>query len=276
MRSLHIRAYAKINLGLRVLGKRPDGYHEIDTILQSMDLADELVLEPRSDGQITLTMEPDWGIPAEENLAMRAAHLLRERVGFKQGIHIHLSKKIPVGAGLGGGSSDAAAVLAGLDQLVDLKLSKDGLKALGAELGSDVPFFFEGERCRARGRGEILSKLSDLPTSSVIVLLIAPFSLSTKDVYAAFDQLDPVIEFLSAPYPNDLEVAALKIRPELRVYRSFLECASVPFGLSGSGPTYYALFGDERAAHVFSQRAESTLSCQTILCKPTPVGYETL
>ncbi|OGF53189.1 MAG: 4-(cytidine 5'-diphospho)-2-C-methyl-D-erythritol kinase [Candidatus Fraserbacteria bacterium RBG_16_55_9] len=276
MRSLRIRAYAKINLGLRVTGRRPDGYHEIDTIFQSIDLADELVLERRSDGQVMLTMEPDLGIPMEQNLVFQAVHLLQDPLQMELGVHIHLIKRIPVGAGLGGGSSDAAAALGGVNTLFELGLSKSKLKTLGAELGSDVPFFFEGGRCRAHGRGEILTTLSGSPAPSTITLLIAPFSLSTKGVYAALDQLEPSAELLTAPYPNDLEAVALRMHPELRIYRAYLERASVGFGLSGSGPTYYALFEDEPSARLFSRSAEAELRCQTFLCKSVSMGYEIL
>ncbi len=270
MRSLRIRAYAKINLGLRVLGKRPDGLHEIDTLLQSIDLADELVLVPRSDGKVTLMTEPDFGISTEENLASRAAHLLRERVGCKPGVNIHLSKKIPVGAGLGGGSSDAAAVLGGLNQLFNLRLSKDELKTLGAELGSDVPFFFEGGRCRATGRGELLQELLPDGMLKFVVLLVPPFSLRTREVYEAFDHLTPCA--LNSPFHNDLEVAALELRPELGEYRAFLERVSVPFGLSGSGPTYYALV--EADDEQIVQQAQAILRCKVYSCRPVFLGHE--
>lgn len=270
MRSLRIRAYGKINLGLKVLGKRPDGYHEIDTVLQSIDLADELVIEPRYDEQITLTMEPDLGVATEENLAFRAARLLQERAGFVSGVHVHLTKKIPIGAGLGGGSSDAAAVLGGLNQLFNLRLSKDELKALGAELGSDVPFFFEGGRCRATGRGELLQELSADGALKFVVLLVPPFSLRTREVYEAFDHLTPCV--LNSPFHNDLEVAALELRPELREYRAFLERVSVPFGLSGSGPTYYALVQAHDEQMV--QQAQAILRCKVYSCRPVFLSHE--
>jgi 4-diphosphocytidyl-2-C-methyl-D-erythritol kinase len=272
MKALRIRAYSKINLGLKITGKRSDGYHDIDTILQSIDLADEVTVESQAAGKVTLTMEPDLDISMEENLAFRAARLLRERVGFKEGVQIRLSKTIPVGAGLGGASSDAAAVLAGLNHIFQLGLSKEEFKALGVELGSDVPFFFEGGRCRATGRGEILEKLPEDQTLEAVVLLVPPFSLHTREVYQAFDRHTP--RALHSPYPNDLEAAALELRPQLRAYREFLVQMGVPFGLSGSGPTYYALFESVSMARSFAQTAESTLGGQTSLCTQTSLGYE--
>jgi len=270
-----IEAYAKINLGLRVLGLRPDGYHEIDTVLLSVDLADRLVIEARPDGEITLDVTSKLGsvIPIEENLVLRAARLLKERVGFGEGVRIRLEKRIPPGAGLGGGSSDAAAALAGLNLLLDLGLSCEELMRLGSELGSDVPFFLLGGRCRARGRGELLEKLPDIG-GSTFVLLIPPYSLSTQKVYEAADRLRRGA--LSSPYPNDLEAAALTLLPELKIHREFLARRGVSFGLSGSGPTYYAHFEDEAQARRLSREAEAELGCRVELCRPTRVGHKIL
>ena len=275
MRTLQIEAYAKINLGLRVLSKRPDGYHEIDTVLQSIDLCDLITLAPQQDGEISLTMMPDLDIPAEQNLALQAAQLLRKQVGLPMGVHVHIDKRIPVSAGLGGGSSDAAAVLAGLNELFALGLSVHELMALGAELGSDVPFFLLGGRCRARGRGERLEKLPDaLIEQEIYVLLVPPFALSTHEVYRTFDQLHPP-QMLNSPYPNDLEVAALALRPNLKIYREFLKQQGVSFGMSGSGPTYFAVLTDELQARALAERAKQELPADTqaLVCRPTRVGY---
>jgi 4-diphosphocytidyl-2-C-methyl-D-erythritol kinase len=273
---IEVEAYAKINLGLKVLGLRSDGYHEIDTVLLSVDLADLLTIEARPDGEITLEAAADQGldIPLEENLVLRAAQLLRDQVSFEEGVHIKLEKQIPLGAGLGGGSSDAAAALSGLNELLKLKLDRGELMRLGIELGSDVPFFFLGGRCRARGRGEFLEKLPDLPSRSIFVLLIPPLSLSTQEVYEAADRLRG--RTLSSPYPNDLEAAALTLSPELQRYREFLASRGVLFGLSGSGPTYYARFDDVDQARRISRDAEAELGCRVVLCRPTRVGCKIL
>lgn len=275
MRTLTIEAYAKVNLGLRVLGRRPDGYHEIDTVLQNIDLCDRLILEAREDRKIALESGPDLEIPLEENLVYRAAQLVRERVGFPRGVRIRLEKRIPAGAGLGGGSSDAAAVLAGLNVLFGLNLERENLMAWGAELGSDVPFFLMGGRCRARGRGGILNRLADEHPPAHIVLLVPPFALETGEVYAAFDHLGSDAS-AESPYPNDLEAAALELRPELVAYRTFLGRVSVPFGLSGSGPTYYALFDDTCEARRFARGARAVLETHTLLCRAAPVGHRSL
>lgn len=275
-RALRLRAYAKINLGLRVLKKRPDGYHEIDTVMQTVDLCDSLTLEPRDGEGITLEMKPDLGIPLEENLALRAARLLQERVGLPQGVHITLKKEIPAGAGLGGGSSDAAAVLQGLNALFELGLELKALLELASGLGSDVSFFLMGGRCRAWGRGERL-KRSPVPEEEqgyVYVLLVPPFPLSTREVYEAWD--GDHLETPASPYPNDLESAALMLRPELAVYREFLVETGWPFGLSGSGPTYFAVISDEEKAVQLTKEAERALprETQVFLCRGTSVGVE--
>lgn len=348
---VRIRAYAKINLGLKVLGRREDGYHEIQTVMQSISLADELLLEPGGRG-LALEVEPELGLPAEENLVYRAARLILDRAGCSEGVHIRLLKRIPVGAGLGGASSDGAATLLGLNELFRLGFGKEELKALGSELGSDVPFFFEGGLCRAEGRGEALTRLPPPLLGSFIVLLKPPCSLRTADVYAEFDRTGkiPSIEGpkfriglgydlmhaairprwgrpfqrysvdpakvgrgkLDYDYEldltNDLEPAARRLCPELERYRSFLErweARAAPksrpffFGMSGSGPTYYAigswpdgfLAGRRRSRfkrlpstfHLFRrapelerfmEEAREQLGAWVFLCHPTQVGHE--
>ena len=135
-----LRAPAKLNLYLRVIGKRPDGYHEIETLFERIDLADELTLEAHPD-QLLLTCDDPTLSCGEDNLVLNAARLLRQVSGTMQGARIHLIKRIPIAAGLGGGSSDAAATLVGLNQLWGLGLEPGRLQELGASLGSDVPFF---------------------------------------------------------------------------------------------------------------------------------------
>jgi len=285
---MEIKAYAKINLGLKVLGKRPDGYHEIHTLLQSIDLADTLVIERRSDGLITLEVEPDLGIPAKENLVYRAAELILS--GCEAGVHIRLAKQIPVEAGLGGGSSDAAAALAGMDRLLKLKRSRGELMGWAARLGSDAPFFLEGGLCEASGQGQSIRKLPPLLWDRWFVLLVPPFRLPTASVYREFDRLnaddsqalrEEALSFVVGREPNfismanDLESATVSLSPELIEYREYLEGAGAEFfGMSGSGPTYYAAFKHKEQAELFASKAEKSLSCEVFLTKPTHVGHE--
>jgi 4-diphosphocytidyl-2-C-methyl-D-erythritol kinase len=167
---LTIEARAKINLGLEVIRRRPDGYHDIRSLMQSVALSDRLdfTLDPGGD---LLLRSPDIDLPAgEENLVLQAARRLRERTGCSQGTRITLRKSIPVGAGLGGGSSDAAATLVALNRLWRLRLRRSDLEAIGAEIGSDVPFFIRGGTQLAGGRGERLRPIPALPSMPVLVI----------------------------------------------------------------------------------------------------------
>ena len=173
---LTLKAFAKINLTLEVLGKRDDGYHDIVSIMQTVDLSDTVVVEPSSE----LSVECDAAeIPREENLALRAAEVLRNSTGCQDGARITLEKRIPISAGLGGGSSDAAATLKGLNRLWGTGLSTEELMPIAAEIGSDVPFFLHGGTAMVAGRGE---QVRPLPTPELndIVLLSPPIDLPAK------------------------------------------------------------------------------------------------
>ena len=178
---LCLRAPAKINLYLRVLGKRPDGYHELETVFERVDLADELAFE--ASRELALTCD-DPSLPCgEDNLVLRAARLLQQATGCGAGARIHLTKRIPIAAGLGGGSSDAAAAMVGLNQLWNLWLESSHLMELGASLGSDVPFFLAPTAFAVgRGRGEQCEPLPPEPPL-VHVLVVPPERLSTREVY---------------------------------------------------------------------------------------------
>lgn len=273
---MRIRAYAKINLGLRVLRRRADGYHEIRSLLQSIALADELSLEERAGG-IELQDEPRLAIPPSENLVHRAAELLCKRAGPAPGLRIELMKRIPMGAGLGGGSSDAAATLVAVNELFGLDLRREELRRLALELGSDVPFFLEGGTCLVSGRGERVRRLPPLPPYH-LVLLIPPFPLSTAEVYDALDRMGDEGEkpFEEGPQllRNDLERAAVALHPEIQDYRDFLrEAAPDFFGMSGSGPTWFAGFSDRERAAAFAAKAAS-LPGRALLTETAERSYE--
>jgi 4-diphosphocytidyl-2-C-methyl-D-erythritol kinase len=209
-RRLLVRAPAKLNLSLRVMGRRPDGFHELDSLVAKITLYDELILAPLPDGRLELTCDsPDVG-PIEKNLAFRAARLLAEHLGSAapgreaRGVSIKLHKRIAVGAGLGGGSSDAAAALVGLNRLWGAHLGNAQLSALGGRLGSDVPLFLAGPASRMRGRGEVLVPVA-LPAFWA-VLICPPAHCSTGKIYSAYDQMPPLC---SGP----LDVALLEGRP---------------------------------------------------------------
>jgi 4-diphosphocytidyl-2-C-methyl-D-erythritol kinase len=258
--ALVVEVFAKVNRSLRILGKRTDGFHELDTILQTVDLTEEIhFLEGEEDrDEVSLSIE-GADLPADSsNLILRAAAALREQFGIRRGARIHLSKKIPIGGGMGGGSSDAAATLRALSELWKLPATEADLHALAASLGSDVPFFLLGGRARGTGRGEILEPLPDGP-EEWLVLAFPPFSLSTAAVYGAISA--PALTDSAAqtnlrrpgsgggPDRNDLEPAAESLRGELRRLRLALsDLGATSARLSGSGSTVFGVFGDEESA----------------------------
>jgi 4-diphosphocytidyl-2-C-methyl-D-erythritol kinase len=261
--ALTAEAFAKVNRSLRVLGKRPDGFHELDTVFQTVDLTDTLFfLEGeeggRAAGHVSLTIE-GAELPADDsNLILRAAASLQERFGPRRGARIHLSKRIPIGGGMGGGSSNAASALRGLAALWRLPATEADLHALAVSLGSDVPFFLLGGRARGRGRGEVLTPLPDGP-EEWLVLAFPPFSLSTAAVYGAFSGAALTDSGAQTnlrgpdsgggPDRNDLEPAAESLRGELRRLRLALsEHGATSARLSGSGSTVFGVFGDEKSA----------------------------
>lgn len=277
MESLRIEAFAKLNLGLRILGVREDGYHDIDSTFQSISLSDELTFVKRAEG-ISVVTSPDIGVPALDNLVWRAAQLARETGGVDGGIAIQLKKRIPVGAGMGGGSSDAAATLVAMNKLFHLDLSIQQLHELGAQLGSDVPFFLNGGRSQVSGRGEILEPLEVVKEPIHVAILHPPFSLRTPEVFARYDEFaDAERTKLELGLENDLEPAALALRPELVETRRFLEASKArSFGLTGSGPTYYAIDSDKDIIARIAVEAEHELHCMSQICIYVNSGYEIL
>jgi 4-diphosphocytidyl-2-C-methyl-D-erythritol kinase len=268
--SLSIESFAKINRDLRIVGKRKDGFHELDTVFQTVDLTDTLTFERVEKGAgtaagVSLAVE-GADLPVDgHNLVLRAATALRERFDVLHGARIHLSKKIPVGGGLGGGSSNAAATLTALTELWNVRATPEDLAALAASLGSDAPFFLLGGRARGRGRGEVLTPLPNGPQEWVL-LVFPPFSLATAEVYARVKTRSltgsPSATKVSGseagggPERNDLEQAAESLRRELRRIRSALAGAGARNArLSGSGSTVFGTFGTREEA----SRAEGSL-----------------
>jgi 4-diphosphocytidyl-2-C-methyl-D-erythritol kinase len=245
---IKLLAYAKLNLFLEVLGKRSDGFHEIQSVLQTINLADKLVLKSSRNIRLKCNLS---GLSNEDNLAFQAAYLLKEYYSFP-GVEIELEKKIPCGAGLGGGSSDAAATLTGLNLLWNLGLTKQELMGMGARLGSDVPFFLEGGTCLVKGRGEVVTKLPALWGRAL--LFIPSFSVLTRSVYAEFAllneprQLDNFIKKLRrGSWPkflsNQLEKVVFQRYPLVeKVKKAALAAGADGSLMSGSGPVVFALF----------------------------------
>lgn len=258
-------ARAKINIGLRIDGLRPDGYHEIWSVMQEIGLTDSLRLHDAPDSLLSMACDqPD--LPADEsNLCLKAARLLAQETGCRRGVHLDLVKRIPVGAGLGGGSSDAAAVLTGLNRFWNLKLDQQALLDLAARLGSDVPFFILGGCCLATGRGEILRRIEPLVHGSLV--LIAPnvhvstawayktienYPLTSREDYIKFQgSLTgnlPQSQF-KAVFKNDFEAPVFAYYPDLgRLKERLLESGAWYASLSGSGSAVFGLFQEEGGA----------------------------
>jgi len=263
------KAPAKINLLLDVLHKREDGYHEVEMIMTMVDLADRLEMEELPRDTIIISSQAGYIPLDEKNLAFQAAKLIKNRYDVKQGVYIHLDKKIPVAAGLAGGSSDAAATLRGLNRLWKLNIPDHELQELGAELGSDVPFCVTGGTAIARGRGEKLEMIPN-PPQCWVILAKPPINVSTADVYGRFrvDKLNghPSMENMIAAIENQrfhdvcgqlgnvLEDVTLSLYPEVHQ----LKDAMVKLGadgvlMSGSGPTVFGLVSKEsKVARIYN------------------------
>lgn len=261
-RWLEIDACAKVNLGLAVIRRREDGFHDIDTIFQTTSLCDSLRLEgPEPGSSIVTTGHPVTA--GDDNLALRAARLLESAAGCPP-VHIELEKRIPVAAGLGGGSSDAAATLLGLNSLFELGLSSQRLELMALELGSDVPFLLSGGTARGRGRGELLTRLPAL--SGVWLALVTPraqvsAALGYAHARIGLTQSERSIrlscsaiqegraERLMSLLHNDLEAGVVSCCPDAASARSSLERAGArAVVMSGSGPTVVGLASSEEEA----------------------------
>ncbi len=254
-------AAAKLNFALDVIGKRADGYHEVDMILQSISLYDELTAEPS--GELALWVQGDAPAGAD-NLVLRAANALREAAGCAKGASLRLTKRIPTAAGLGGGSADAAAALQVLNRLWSCGFSEVQLAAIGAKLGSDIPFCVRGGTMRATGTG---IALSPLPTPAPMALLVLRpcDGVSTQDVYGALRLHEPRdradipaaaaaldagdLRGLCAAMRNSLEAVTLAVRPQVgEAIRAMLALGALGAHMSGSGPAVFGVFEKEEDA----------------------------
>jgi 4-diphosphocytidyl-2-C-methyl-D-erythritol kinase len=280
-------AYAKINLGLRVVGRRTDGYHEIRTVFQTITLHDRLTFEPLDAERLELTCAaPD--IPTDEsNLVLRAGLALRERFGVRVGARVELDKRIPAQGGLGGGSSDAAVALLGFARLWGLRPDREELTAIGARLGSDIPFFLTGGTALGTGRGTTISPCEDGPVRRLLVVTPGA-GVSTAEAYRALNapaltkqepaailHVSCVGAQISGPLRealrNDFEAVVFRLEPEIERARDrLLEAGASAASLSGSGASVFGMFDSDeawrRAAEALGGEAGwQVFPCETLL-----------
>ena len=281
---LTINAQAKINLTLDILGKRPDGYHDVSMVMQSIGLADTLRFCKTSAGSGIKLVSDLPGLPGDErNLAYKAAKLVMESCGIEDGVAIELTKRIPIAAGLAGGSADAAAVIRALNELFSLQLSVADLCALGEKIGSDVPFCICGGTMLAEGRGELLTRLPDMPECHV-VLAKPPADVSTAWVYQNYraenagshPQTAAIVECLKAGdlggisklLCNVLESVTIRRYAEIAAYKKRMcEGGAMASLMSGSGSTVFCLAPDEKTAEGIAADLRSGTDAQVFVTK---------
>jgi len=247
MNKIFEKAYAKINIGLKVGKKRSDGFHNIETLMARINLCDDISLE-NSDNIVIEGMD----IPIEENLIYKVIMFFRDKYYIKRGVKVVINKVIPIGAGLGGGSSDAAAVIRGLNKLWGLNLSVKKMEEIGQEIGSDVSFFVSGKTCIVKGKGEILKKI-DYVLPYKIVLVVLPYSISTKTIYENYNSNN----YSSFKYKtdsvclknikNDLESVYVNLYPDIFELITNIknDLNGVLSLMSGSGPSVFALYNKD-------------------------------
>ena len=264
MRQIKLKAFGKINLCLDVLGLRPDGYHEVRMIMQTVGVHDRLLMELRQDEEIVIETNLSYLPTGESNLVYRAIDMLRQEFGITQGVYVKLQKFIPVAAGMAGGSADAAAALVGMNRLFNLKLTMEQLMERGVKLGADVPYCIMRGTALSEGIGEKLSKLPSPP--ACYVLIAKPkVSASTKLVYERFDACTDVVhpdvdamiagleagdlDQVVANMGNVLEqVTAVEYPVIGEIKKMMLEGGAMGAMMTGSGPTVFGLFQDEAQA----------------------------
>lgn len=281
---MQIEAYAKLNWYLDIVGKRPDGYHLLDMVNQRLALHDTLDIVV--DQELSLSTIGDDDVPAGcDNLVLRAAHVLANATGCKRGARIILNKRIPSGAGLGGGSADAAAALLSLNALWNTGLDQEHLQMLGATLGADIPYCLIGGQKRVQGIGEKISHLHTAVPFYPMIILKPDASLSTKAVFAAYRDSDPVPvldadafvtalaqgDFVSirGAFANRLQSAAARLAPEIgKAIELFYKHGAIFAQMTGSGSAVYGIYASKEkrnaAMHVLKRHSGSCIATETI------------
>lgn len=265
MNSISLKSRAKINLSIDVIGKREDGYHIVEMIMQTIDLYDDIKLKELEEDNIIIKSECSYIPLNEDNIVYKAAKLIKEKMDIKKGIEIFIKKNIPVAAGMAGGSSNAAAVLVGLNELWKLGLSKDELRDQGLKLGADVPFCIEGGTALAEGIGEKLTYIKGINKDVNILVCKPDIFVSTKEVYQSLDikniEKRPDNKLLIEKLKNDdivsvsnnmvnvLEEVTSKKYSDIKVIEDIIaKNGAMGTMMSGSGPTVFGFFDNEEKA----------------------------
>lgn len=274
MDEIVLDSYAKINLALDILYKRDDGYHELNTIMQQIDLKDRIIIRNRNKGIHIQCDNKD--VPLDENnLVYKAWEKIKEKTGINRGIQITIEKKIPVAAGLAGGSSNGGAVLKGLNLLWDLKLSDEELMAIGKEIGADVPFTIMGGTAWAKGIGERLTRLNSF-SGKMVLLANMGIPVSTEWVYKNMDlksinkrvDIESLIRYmeeddllsLAINMENVMEAVVIEKYPQIeRIKEDMIKFGALGSLMSGSGPTVFGLFDDEEKLHRCKRELEKKI-----------------
>lgn len=257
---MQLKAYAKINLTLDILGKREDGFHELESVMQQIELADDISMKKLDNNKISIDCK---GIPEKKNLVFKSAFFLKRNFNVNEGVEIKIKKNIPLAAGLGGGSTDAAAVIKGLNKMWGLGLTIDEMVEFAAKTGSDVPFSVIGGTALARGRGEIVKKLEGFPVLDMIVINPG-FGIKTQDAYKGLDPSNLgkerktvkmlkklTKENIAENLHNDFEESVFKRYPKIKAIKEdLLDNGALNAIMSGSGSSVFGVFENKEEAEL--------------------------
>lgn len=289
MTKLELKAYAKVNIGLDVVKRLENGYHQVRMIMQTLSLHDTLTIESCREEGIVLTTDTSALSSPEDNLVYKAAKMMFEKYGLADGIKIHLQKRIPIAAGMAGGSTDAAAVFRGMNQLYNLKLPQEELMKLGVKLGADIPYCIVGGTYLSEGIGEVLTPAPTMPQCYVLVAK-PPIGVSTKWVYENLHanelkehpDIDGMLKAmeennlkaLAAKMDNVLEHVTVRKYPVINEIKQLMEkYGAVRAMMSGSGPTVFGLFATEETMnHAYNKMKEEGI-IEDIFATTIEKGY---
>ncbi|MFC1769067.1 4-(cytidine 5'-diphospho)-2-C-methyl-D-erythritol kinase [Nanoarchaeota archaeon] len=260
---IELKSYAKVNLTLNIGNKLENGYHTLNSIMHLIDFYDDITIERIPSDKIEVDVNMD--IPLKQNLCYKAAKLMRSKFNLNEGVKITLNKKIPIGAGLGGGSSNAASVMVGMNKLFKLNLDKNQLIDVAKEIGSDVPFFIIGGGAHVSGTGELVNPINDLPELN-IVLVYPEFEISTALAYDLWDKKGscsiPIdvgnlnsVQRIASNISNDMQEVIFSSYEGLQdIKEKLIQYGALNASLSGSGPSIFGIFPDEQSANSAAEK----------------------